>query len=105
MPIDQLVTRTSHFIVETKGAAATFVENGCRADAFASASLRARTQLFPETTLEDAIETLRFVQANPFARPAGAKISGLLIACWEYARGDLKTGNPKLDFKKNVFFN
>jgi uncharacterized protein YcaQ len=72
------------------------------------ATLRAfaiRRSLFPPTTLERAIETLGFVQADPIRAPARAQDLTLRPRVTGYRAGDLERRYPELAVEEDVVIN
>lgn len=70
-------------------------------------SLRARAvshSLFEPTTLKDAIERLKFVQADPIRSPARAQDLILRPRVINYRAGDLERAYPALDLEEDVLY-
>ena len=61
--------------------------------------------LFPPTTLERAVDTLGFVQADPIRAPARAQDLILRPRVEGYRAGDLERRYPALDIEEDVFIN
>ena len=61
--------------------------------------------LFPATTLQGAIDTLGFVQADPIRAPARAQDLTLRPRVHEYRAGDLERCYPNLAVEEDVFIN
>ena len=61
--------------------------------------------LFPPTTLQGAIDTLGFVQADPIRAPARAQDLTLRPRVYGYRAGDLERCYPDLAVEEDVFIN
>jgi hypothetical protein len=61
--------------------------------------------LWPPTTLQGAIETLGFVQADPIRAPARAQDLTLRPRVHDYRAGDLERCYPDLAIEEDVFIN
>ena len=59
--------------------------------------------LFPPTTLEDAIQRLGFVQADPIRAPARAQDLTLRHRVVDYRAGEIERRYPELDVEEDVF--
>ena len=61
--------------------------------------------LFPPTTLQDAIERMGFVQADPIRAPARAQDLTLRPRVRDYRAGDLDARYGALPIEEDVFIN
>jgi uncharacterized protein len=68
-------------------------------------ALAVSRSLFAPTSLQDAIETLGFVQADPIRAPARAQDLTLRHRVAGYRAGDLERRYPELDVEEDVFIN
>ena len=68
-------------------------------------ALAVTRSLFPATTLQDAIDRLGFVQADPIRAPARAQDLTLRHRVQGYRAGDLERHYPDLEIEEDVFVN
>jgi uncharacterized protein len=59
--------------------------------------------LFPPTTLEDAIQRLGFVQADPIRAPSRAQDLTLRHRVIDYRAGEIERRYPELDVEEDFF--
>jgi uncharacterized protein YcaQ len=67
--------------------------------------MAATRSLFPPTSLEQAVERLGFIQADPIRAPARAQDLTLRHRVAGYRAGDLERRYPGLDVEEDVFIN
>ena len=70
-----------------------------------SAAVRVARSLFTPTTLQRALETLGFVQADPIRAPARAQDLTLRHRVRDYRAGDLERRYTTLDVEEDFFIN